>query len=391
VSSGWPIRTLDEVLLRTETVNPAAKPGTEFEYVDVSAVSNETFEITETQRLKGKDAPSRARRMIRAEDVLFATVRPTLQRIAIVPSELDGQVCSTGYFVMRPKPGLDHRWLFYSLFTEDFTDQMQALQKGASYPAVNDSDVRAQRIPLPPVPEQQRIVRILDEAFAAIATAKANTEQNLANARAVFERSLQTVFTRQTAGWVNRPLIEVCTLVNGRAYKKDELLDNGKYPVLRVGNFFTNNNWYHSDLELEQDKYCDHGDLLYAWSASFGPRIWHGGKVIYHYHIWKVIPNTARVEKRFLYHLLAWDVDEIKRAHGTGTTMMHVSKGSMEGRVVPVPPLDAQSRIAQSLDALTAETQRLESLAQQKLAALDALKKSLLHHAFTGQLTGALV
>ena len=98
-------------------------------------------------------------------------------------------------------------------------------------------------------------------------------------------------------GWQAKPLNEVCELINGRAYKKDELLEKGKYTVLRVGNFFTNDHWYHSDLELNADKYCDKGDLLYAWSASFGPRIWKGEKVIYHYHIWKVLPNASLVQK----------------------------------------------------------------------------------------------
>ena len=82
-------------------------------------------------------------------------------------------------------------------------------------------------------------------------------------------------------GWRKVALEVNATLLNGRAYKQDELLDSGKYPVLRVGNFFSNRGWYYSDLELDDDKYCDNGDLLYAWSASFGPQIWNGGKVIY--------------------------------------------------------------------------------------------------------------
>jgi type I restriction enzyme S subunit len=97
-----------------------------------------------------------------------------LQRIAVVPENFDKQVCSTGYFVLRAKPEIDHRFVFYFLFTEDFTGQMESLQKGASYPAVTDGDVKAQVIPVPPLPEQQRIVGILDETFAGIATAKAN-------------------------------------------------------------------------------------------------------------------------------------------------------------------------------------------------------------------------
>src|SRR4051812_36219211 len=95
--------------------------------------------------------------------------------------------------------------------------------------------------------------------------------------------------------WRTKKLFEVCELVNGKAYKKAELLAHGKYKVLRVGNFFTNNHWYYSDLELEDKKYCTTGDLLYAWSASFGPRIWQGGRVIYHYHIWKVVHDPQQI------------------------------------------------------------------------------------------------
>ena len=145
-------------------------------------------------------------------------------------------------------------------------------------------------------------------------------------------------------------LREVCTLINGRAYSKPELLAEGKYPVLRVGNFFTNNNWYYSDMELNDDKYCDTGDLLYAWSASFGPRIWAGGKVIYHYHIWKVVPESAFVNQKFLFYFFQWDTEQIKEDQGTGTTMMHVSKGSMEDRDISLPPLAEQQRIVGILD-----------------------------------------
>ncbi|MGA7877141.1 MAG: restriction endonuclease subunit S, partial [Desulfoferrobacter sp.] len=162
MKQGWEIKKLGDILQKTETINPLRFPEAEFEYIDVSSVSNTTFQIEGTQRLKGKDAPSRARRVVRTNDVLFATVRPTLRRITIVPGHLDKQVCSTGYFVLRPKVGFDHRFVFYWLFSEDFMGQMEQLQKGASYPAVTDGEVRAQLIPIPPLPEQQRIVAILD-------------------------------------------------------------------------------------------------------------------------------------------------------------------------------------------------------------------------------------
>jgi type I restriction enzyme S subunit len=174
-------------------------------------------------------------------------------------------------------------------------------------------------------------------------------------------------------------LSEVCELVNGRAYSKDELLETGKYPVLRVGNFFTNKNWYYSNLNLEDNKYCDKGDLLYAWSASFGPQIWDGGKAIYHYHIWKVIPNIELVGKRFMYFLLEWDVEKIKEAHGTGATMMHVSKKSMDAREIPIPPLAIQKQIVEKLDAAFTQIDKAISVAQQNTENAKALFQSYLN------------
>ena len=183
---GWVEKPLGEALVKTETTDPTRSPQTEFDYIDVSSVSKETLAIQETQRLQGKDAPSRARKLVRTNDVIFATIRPTLRRIAIVPDELDSQVCSTGYFVLRAKPDMDHRLVFYFLQTETFMTAMETLQKGASYPAVTDGDVRLQTIPIPPLNEQktiaakleslrketQRLTRLYDQKQAALKALK---------------------------------------------------------------------------------------------------------------------------------------------------------------------------------------------------------------------------
>jgi len=185
--------------------------------------------------------------------------------------------------------------------------------------------------------------------------------------------------------WEMKKLVEICRFINGRAYNKQELLNKGKYPVLRVGNFFTNTHWYYSDLELDKDKYCDNGDLLYAWSASFGPKVWDGGKVIYHYHIWKVIPDYSLVTKEFLYLLLDWDKDKIKLDQGTGTTMTHVSKGSMENRLVQIPPLAEQQRIVAVLDKAFAAIATAKEYAERNLQNSKELFQSYLHNVFANK------
>lgn len=152
----WDEKTLGEVLIKTETVNPTKKPNDEFIYIDVSSVDKETKEIINTTTLLGKDAPSRARKLIRANDVIFATVRPTHSRVALIAKEYDRQVCSTGYFVLRAMDLLNNDLVFYFLLTDSFNKEMEELQKGASYPAVNDADVKGVYIPFPKSLEKQK-------------------------------------------------------------------------------------------------------------------------------------------------------------------------------------------------------------------------------------------
>ena len=186
--------------------------------------------------------------------------------------------------------------------------------------------------------------------------------------------------------WPVKTLGEVATFHNGRAYKQQELLDKGKYRVLRVGNFFSSKSWYWSDLELDEHKYCDKGDLLYAWSASFGPRIWGEEKVIYHYHIWKVVEDSQQIDRQFLKYWLEEDVERVKSASGTGTTMMHVSKGNIEARLISLPPLEEQKQIVARLDSMKAKTSEMVAAYDAKLTAAKNLRQSILEAAFAGDL-----
>src|ERR1017187_7449247 len=101
-------------------------------------------------------------------------------------------------------------------------------------------------------------------------------------------------------GWKWRTLGECAQFINGRAYAQEELLDSGT-PVLRIQNLNGGDRWYYSDLQLPDEKYCNAGDLLFAWSATFGPYRFQGPKGIFHYHIWRVIPNKT-LDKEFAFH-----------------------------------------------------------------------------------------
>lgn len=190
-------------------------------------------------------------------------------------------------------------------------------------------------------------------------------------------------------GWEWCRMQDVITFVNGRAYKKEELLPQGKYKVLRVGNFFTNNEWYYSDLELPEDKYCYNGDLLYAWSASFGPQIWNGDKTIFHYHIWNVKFNSRILFREYLYYFFLFDKTQVK-ASTTGSTMVHVSMENMKPRLIPIPPVNEQKRIVHGIENIIPLIERYGTF-QNKKEILDSnikasLKKSILQEAIQGKL-----
>ncbi|MCX8725110.1 restriction endonuclease subunit S [Lactobacillus sp. B4007] len=176
--------------------------------------------------------------------------------------------------------------------------------------------------------------------------------------------------------WGDFVLGKIAKFLNGRAYKQSELLEKGKYPVLRVGNFYTNDSWYYSNLQLPEKYYAKKGDLLYTWSATFGPHIWNGSTVIYHYHIWK-IELSSLLNKEFTYQLLLEDRSKLLN-NTNGSTMIHLTKSEMESKLVKIPNIAEQQKIGN----LLAKIDRLIELENKKFSNLKLVKKSLLQNMF---------
>lgn len=264
---------------------------------------------------------------------------------------------------------IDIKYLYYAVQNYKFSGT------GTSIPQLTVPMLKQYSFPLPDKGVQQSIVRALDKVSELISLRK----QQLAKLDQLVKSRFIEMFgdpVLNQHGWQKAALEANATLLNGRAYKQDELLDSGKYPVLRVGNFFSNRGWYYSDLELDDDKYCDNGDLLYAWSASFGPQIWNGGKVIYHYHIWKVLVGEA-YNKQFLCKLLEYATESLM-GDTHGIAMMHLTKSGMEKTEFIVPPIELQEQFA----AFVEQTDKSKLAIQQSLGKLETLKKSLMQEYF---------
>lgn len=287
-------------------------------------------------------------------------------------------------------------WLIYYLNHSD----LSAFVSGLTVPKLNQGSLREIPIPLPPLPEQHRIVGILDEAFAGIATATANAEKNLESARALFERQLDSVFSQRSKGWKEVPLGDLATFRNGINFTKSSRGELVK--IVGVKDFQRHFFAPLDDLDtvtsegpLPDSDTLKENDLLFVRSngsmeligrcllvGEVHERVTHSGFTI------RARLNSDEVIARYLCHFLkSGYARRTMIDSGTGTNIKSLNQTTLSALVIPVPSIFQQTRIVDQLEAMDTETTRLASIYQQKLAALDELKKSLLQQAFTGQLT----
>jgi type I restriction enzyme S subunit len=196
VPDGWTCCSIGEVVEKVPNIRPEDEPDRVFRYVDISSVCNRTYRITEPRRIKGKDAPSRARRPIRPGDVLFSNVRTYLRNVALVTPDVQADVCSTGFTVLRAGHRVLPQYLFYYLLTDEFIGQITPKQTGSNYPATTDRAVLAEGIPLPSLAEQERIVAAVEALLRRVDAAR----QRLGRLPVVLRRFRETVVSAACRG-----------------------------------------------------------------------------------------------------------------------------------------------------------------------------------------------
>ena len=318
-------------------------------------------------------APIGDKLVMRKGDVLFGRRRAYQKKVAIAP--FDGIFSAHG-MVLRPNlEVVTERFFPFFISSDYFLDAAIKISVGSLSPTINWRDLKELEFNLPPIEKQDVLA---DELWAFEETKEAYSGLMSATDALVKSQFIEMFGDPVTnpKGWRKETLEQNAVLLNGRAYKQDELLDSGKWPVLRVGNFFSNRGWYYSDLDLDEDKYCDNGDLLFAWSASFGPRIWNGGKVIYHYHIWKVLVG-GEYNKDFLCNLLELSTASLMEdTHGIA--MMHLTKSGVEKSLFIVPPLDLQEKYIAFVESINKSKFAL----QQNIERLEMCRNALMQKAF---------
>ncbi|MGI8603184.1 MAG: restriction endonuclease subunit S [Verrucomicrobiales bacterium] len=313
--------------------------------------------------------------VLKTGDVVVAR-RGEIGRCAVIGSREDGWVCGTGSFFIRPLPILDSQFLAHLIRSNGYREKLEQLSTGTTMKNLSNTALGDLAISVPPLPEQQRIVGLLDEAFAGLATAKANAEKNLQNARALFESHLQSVFTLRGKDWVEKSLGEMCEMYQPKTIGTKDLVADGTYPVFGANGVIGRyDKFNHEEPQL---LITCRGSTCGAVNIS-EPKSWITGNAMV------VRPKDHALDLRFLEFVFRGGIDISKAI--TGAAQPQITRTNLSPPLIRYPKsVSDQKRLASTFESLTEETQRLESLYQRKLAALEALKKSLLHQAFTGEL-----
>jgi type I restriction enzyme S subunit len=396
---GWRLAKLAEICEeRTGVRDPRREPDKPFRYVDITSVDNKAKRIVEAKTLLGKDAPSRARQVIRSGDTIVSTTRPNLNAVALVPPDLDNQICSTGFCVLRATPELNSDFLFALVQTTDFVESLSELVKGALYPAVTDWQVREQTIPLPPLAEQKRIAGILKEQMAAVERARASAEAQLQAAEHLPAAYLRAVFDNgQSKSWTKRKFAEVCNLLPAKS-----IATSGDVEVNAVTTACLTESGFHPSgvkrarMWSQDAAECviGAGEILIARSNTpelVGRVAMYLGepKGVVASDLTIRIQPKKEIEASFLTAYLSslylngyWK----ERAGGASGTMKKITRTQIENEQIPVPPLADQRRIAAQLSSQMASAERLRQTLADQLDAINKLPAALLRRAFNGEL-----
>jgi type I restriction enzyme S subunit len=396
MKAGWQTKTLGDVC---EVMNGGTPKTGVPEYWDGSHLwitpaemgKRLTPYVNDTER-KITDLGLRdsSARMLPSNSVILSSRAPIGHLVINTEPMATNQGCKG----IIPVNQLQHKFLYYYL--SSIVDLLNSLGTGATFKELSGSKLKEVTIPVPPLPEQQCIVGILDEAFDGIAKARANAEKNLQNARALFESHLQSVFTQRGEGWVEKHLKDVCEKITDGTHQTPTYFEEGVV-------FLSSRNVTSGTINWDNIKYIDAkqhaemhkrvaprlNDILLAKNGTTGVAAIVDRDVTFDIYVsLALLRSKGEILPQLLLHFINSPVAKHqfnKRLKGVGVPNLHLEE--IREVVISFPKsLTEQKAVTSKLDDLRAETRRLESLYQRKLDALDALKKSLLHQAFSGNL-----
>jgi type I restriction enzyme S subunit len=410
--SHWKAVPIGEICAPVKKVNPKEEPVVEFNYIDISGINNDQFRIAETKKYIGRNAPSRARQLVQTGDIVFSTVRTYLKNIARVTPDLDGQIASTGFCVLRAAQPEYSGYLYYYMLYEPFLNELAKFQRGTSYPAVRDGDLFAQFIPVPPKNEAVRIVAEiekyfsrLDEAVAGLKRVKANLKRyKAAVLKAAVEGKL--VPTEALRGAVESPpgrrtvkLGEVIKSMKNGIYKPRNAYADDGIACLRMYNI-ENGKIVWKDIKrmkLTRNEVLEYqllpGDLLVnrvnsrelvgkaaPIPSGLEPCVFESKNI-------RVRLNHDIADSRFIgYAMSVFGPEHFNRNAQQVVGMASVSQPQVSALPIHLPPLTEQQRIAVEVERRLSMAEELEKEVTANLQRAERLRQAILSRAFSGKL-----
>jgi len=398
---GWRWVRLDEVVwINKEKIDPQKEiPDKEFLYIDISSVEGGTGRILEVKKVLGKNAPSRAKRVVHTNDVIMSTVRPYLKSIAIIPEEYDGQICSTGFAVLSSKGEIVPKYLFYVLFSDTVIRQCNEMMVGAHYPALRFDQVARILIPLPPLEEQKRIVSRLEQLISRVEEAKRLRKQAREEAEKIMQAALNKVFSKAEEEWGLVRLGECCKINPSKSEVKN-LPDNIQVTFVPMTAINENTGKIENpEIRLLGEvrkgyTYFREGDVLFA---KVSPCMENGKSAIARglingigfgsteFHVLRPIKNVCAEWVYFYIRQKRFREEAAKNMTGT-VGQRRVPVEFLKKVTIPLPPLDEQKRIVTYLDKIEKIVLSLRELQQKTENELEKLIPLILDKAFRGEL-----
>jgi len=342
-------------------------------YLRPTEIDNDQIHPGTLRRTTPAIANQYRRSSLLTNDIILSIVG-TIGKVAVVPDWLQGgNITQSSARIRADTSKILVDYLANCLRSPLLVDQFGAVKMGTAVTRLNIAHVRALQIPVPPLAEQQRIVGLLGEAFEDLATAKANAEKNLQNARALFESHLQFIFTQRGSEWVEKPFEDCIEDVKYTAkIQRKDFLEEGEFPIVSQETELTNGFWGNAADVFKATRpvviFGDHTQVLKYIDFDFVLGA-DGVKILQ--------PKPFLNPKFFFYALRSAPLKSLGYAR-------HFRL--LKELQIGYPDMNTQDAIAKKLNALTKETQRLAGLYEQKLEALESLKKSILLEAFSGNL-----
>lgn len=392
---GWEIKKLGEIAKAIYGYTEKASPheiGPKFLRITDIQDDGVNWETVPFCKINNSDLDKYS---LKDGDIVFARTGATTGKSYLVTNPPKSVFASYLIKVHINNKDLSPDFLYLFFQTKKYWDAINAGVTGSAQGGFNATKLSEMEIPLPPLPEQQRIVSILDQTVAAIAKAKANAEQNLKNAKELFESYLQGVFDNKDEGWEEKTLEQV-SKVFGRGKSRHrprnyEKLYGGDYPFIQTGDIRNCNHYIteftqtYSELGLAQSKLWPAGTICITIAANIAETGILTFDACFPDSVIGLVVNEKLADRDFVEYLLQSFKVRIQ-ALGKGSAQANINMGTFENELFPFPPVKSQQTIVAKLDALSAETKRLEAIYQKKIVDLEELKKSVLQKAFNGEL-----